>query len=76
MKTITVDVTVRLTMSIPDLMEAGEAVSEMNYSFDGDEDDLISITDTEIVDFEEINTARHTRHQQNDAEYDTPLLPI
>lgn len=54
MKTITVDLTIRVTMIVPETMDTGEAVSEIGYDVFGDEDDVIAVESTEIIDFEEI----------------------
>ncbi len=55
MAIVTVDLVIRVNMDVPDAMEVGEAVSELNYEISGDEDDLITIYSTEIIDFEEID---------------------
>lgn len=56
MKTVAVALTIRVVMEIPDTMTPDEAVSEIDYSFIGDEDNLIAIKETEIVDVEEMRT--------------------
>lgn len=52
MKTVTATLTIRVVMSIPDTMSAQQACDMLNYDVTGDEDDLIEVEETYMLDAE------------------------
>lgn len=56
MKKVTVDLTIRVQLEIPETMEVGEAMNELSYTITGDENDCVLVNTEEMIDFEVIDS--------------------
>ena len=56
MRTVTVNVIVKIRMRIDEGIEVGDAIDEMDYEFNPSDDHSVIVEDTEILDYEVIDS--------------------
>lgn len=56
MRTVTVNVIVKIRMRIDEGIEVGDAIDEMDYEFNPSNDHAVSVEDTEILSYEVIDS--------------------
>ena len=56
MRTVTVNVVVKIQMSMNEGIEVGDAIDEMDYAFNPSEDHSVTVEDTEIIDYEVVDS--------------------
>ena len=56
MRTVTVNVVVKIRMSMDEGIEVGNAIGEMDYEFNPSGDHAVSVEDTEILSYEVIDS--------------------
>jgi uncharacterized protein YoaH (UPF0181 family) len=56
MRTVTVNVVVKIRMLMDEGIEVGDAIDEMDYAFNPSEDRSATVEDTEIIDYEVVDS--------------------
>ena len=56
MRTVTVNVVVKIRMSMDEGIEVGDAIDEMDYEFNPSSDHSVTVEDTEIISYEVIDS--------------------
>ena len=56
MRTVTVNVVVKIRMSMDEGIEVGDAIDEMDYEFNPSSDHSVTVEDTEIISCEVIDS--------------------
>ena len=52
MRTVTVNVVVKIQLSMDEGIEVGDAIDEMDYEFNPSDDHAVTVLDTEIIDYD------------------------